>query len=148
LSCWLVSPQVDPCKGNKTADPKHPGRTGTSWQIPLSLGKPKQGKDRKGAPCDVYDFVVHPITKEMAVRDARFRGLVVETAMENIEKNFSPKLDRSWTVRIPSWTTVNTHTHTHTHSHSHIHTNTHTHTHTHSYTLIHTLKLSCTYAKS
>lgn len=90
--------QVDPCKGRKTTDPNNPARSGTSWEIPLSLGKPKNGKDKKGAVCDVYDFVVHPNTKEMAVRDARFRGLVVETAMENIEKNFGVKLDRSWKV--------------------------------------------------
>ena len=70
-----------------------------SWEIPLSLGKPKSGKDKKGKECDVIDFVVHPNTKEMAVRDARFRGMVVETAMENIEKNYNLKLDRSWTVR-------------------------------------------------
>mmetsp|Transcript_2413 Transcript_2413/g.6057 ORF Transcript_2413/g.6057 Transcript_2413/m.6057 type:complete len:665 (+) Transcript_2413:406-2400(+) len=90
------SEKVEPCKGRKTTDPSNPSRSGTSWEIPLSLGKPKNGTDKKGGVCDVYDFVVHPNTKEMAVRDARFRGLVAETAMENIEKNFGKQLDRSW----------------------------------------------------
>lgn len=91
--------QVEPCKGRKTSDPKHPSKTGTSWDIPLSLGKPKSGTDKKGSPCDIYDFVVHPNTKELAVRDARFRSMLVETAIENIEKNFDSKLERSWKVR-------------------------------------------------
>jgi len=89
------SDKVEPCKASRATDPSS-GSSGTSWEIPLSLAKPKAGKDNRGDPCDVYDFVVHPNTKEMAVRSARFKAMVVETAMEHVERNFGVKLDRSW----------------------------------------------------
>ena len=90
--------QIEPCKGRKTTDPSNPAKSGTSWDIPLSLGKPKTGTDKKGGACDVFDFVVHPNTEEMALRHAPFKSLIVETAIENVEKNFSMKLSRSWKV--------------------------------------------------
>ena len=38
------------------------GRRGTQVQIPLSLGPRKEGQDKEGGVCLVFDFVVAPAT--------------------------------------------------------------------------------------
>lgn len=61
------------------------GKKGVSWSIPFSLGPMRQEKDKKGVPAPTFDFAVHTDTVAMAKLDARFRKMVVELAMENIE---------------------------------------------------------------
>ena len=48
-------------------------RRGSQWDIPLILGKSKEGSDRNRIQCMVFDFVVHPDTCRMALNNARFK---------------------------------------------------------------------------
>ena len=43
------------------------------WDVPLIIGKCKEGSDRNLIQCMVFDFVVHPDTCRMALNNARFK---------------------------------------------------------------------------
>mmetsp|Transcript_19984 Transcript_19984/g.43576 ORF Transcript_19984/g.43576 Transcript_19984/m.43576 type:complete len:633 (+) Transcript_19984:162-2060(+) len=62
------------------------GRKGTHFEIPLSLGTMKKGKDKEGRPCSVWDFVVHPETVEAAAKNPVLMGMLADTAMEKVEQ--------------------------------------------------------------
>lgn len=49
------------------------GRKGKHLDMPLCLGPRKEGKDKYGQPCLVWDFVVHPETLAMAASTAAVR---------------------------------------------------------------------------
>eukprot|EP00002_Diphylleia_rotans_P010791 TRINITY_DN2134_c0_g1_i4.p1 TRINITY_DN2134_c0_g1~~TRINITY_DN2134_c0_g1_i4.p1 ORF type:complete len:339 (+),score=69.08 TRINITY_DN2134_c0_g1_i4:124-1140(+) len=88
-----VNEKVEPAKST-TAKKGPNGEAGKSWSIPYSLAHPRSDKDTAGELCQVYDFVVSPATMEMVDKDIRFRGLLVDTAFEAIEKGFQDKLDK------------------------------------------------------
>ena len=46
-------------------------------------------------PCLVYDCVLHPDTYLMGRNNAAFDRMLIDTAIEGIEKRFDVKLDRS-----------------------------------------------------
>ena len=81
------------------------GKRGVSWSIPFSLGPMRQEKDKKGNPAMTFDFAVNTDTLAKARADQRFRKMVVELAMEHIEKrskqvmkDHALKLDRTYHV--------------------------------------------------
>lgn len=55
------------------------GQRGTHVDIPLSLGPAKKGVDKHGAVCGVWDFVVHPETVEMAMKNPNIRTTIADT---------------------------------------------------------------------
>lgn len=55
------------------------GRKGTYVEMPLSLGPQKQGTDKKGEPCLVWDFVVHPETVEAARSNPNILRVLADT---------------------------------------------------------------------
>ena len=55
------------------------GKKGTHFEIPLSLGPMKKGKDAHGAVCSIFDFVVHPETVKLASGNQAVRGLLADT---------------------------------------------------------------------
>ncbi|DBA92788.1 hypothetical protein WJX77_000098 [Trebouxia sp. C0004] len=71
-------------KRQKTVD----GTTkpGLMWDVPLMLGNQKEGSDRHRIQCIVFDFVVHPDTCRMALNNAKFKGMILDSAVDNIEK--------------------------------------------------------------
>ena len=63
------------------------GRKGKHLDMPLCLGPRKDGKDKNGEPCLVWDFVVHPETLAMAATTAAIREAMIVNAMEKIESS-------------------------------------------------------------
>lgn len=70
------------------------GKKGLSWSLPHILAPPRRDIDKKGALCHVYDAVFHPDALHLASRNASFRKLVNDTAIDAVEQNFNVKLDR------------------------------------------------------
>ncbi|XP_032092920.1 protein kintoun [Thamnophis elegans] len=80
-----------------------PAPGGSCWFLPHSLAPGREELSRKeprGPRRLVYDVVFHPSTLRLAGRMTQFRRLVNDTALEAIEKNFSPQLDRTNAVPL------------------------------------------------
>ena len=45
----------------------------THWLIPNAISPPRNGTDRKGQACTVFDFVVHPVAVQIALGKKAFR---------------------------------------------------------------------------
>ncbi|XP_032679909.1 protein kintoun isoform X2 [Odontomachus brunneus] len=70
------------------------GHRGLQWSIPYTLIPPRDDLDKKNVRCVVFDVVFHPDTIYLASKNARFREIVNNTAMDGVENNFKVKLDR------------------------------------------------------
>ena len=55
------------------------GKRGTHFELPLTLGPKKGGRDRHGAAHAVWDFVVHPDTIAMANGSKAVRDMMADT---------------------------------------------------------------------
>lgn len=66
---------------------------GVHWAIPYFLSSPRKDCDRGGRPCTVYDVIFH--SQALALAKPRLRQLVIETALEGVEKAFHVKLEHS-----------------------------------------------------
>ncbi|XP_007442530.1 protein kintoun [Python bivittatus] len=76
---------------------------GSCWLLPHCLAPGREELSRghpRGPHRLVYDVVFHPHTLRLAARLAQFRRLVNDTALEAVEKNFSPQLDRTNAVPL------------------------------------------------
>ncbi|KAJ3329779.1 Protein kintoun [Blyttiomyces sp. JEL0837] len=72
------------------------GKTGQAWSIPYSLTAGRPEVDHAGKSCFVYDCVYHPETFKKGSGNAGFQALLINTALDGIEKQFTGvKLDRS-----------------------------------------------------
>ena len=69
-------------------------KTGFMWHIPHSFAPPRDDFDKAKNMCQVFDFVIHPSTYRMALKNLKFRALVESTAIEGIEKNFDVTIDK------------------------------------------------------
>ena len=58
------------------------GQKGRHLDMPLVLGPKKSGEDKAGAPCVVWDFVVHPETIVMA----EATPAVMKAMIENVSQ--------------------------------------------------------------
>ncbi|XP_012214788.1 protein kintoun [Linepithema humile] len=70
------------------------GHRGLQWSIPYTLIPPRDDLDKRNVRCTVFDVVFHPDTIYLASKNARFREIVNNTAMDGVENNFKVKLDR------------------------------------------------------
>lgn len=92
--CLSVQVVVATSKRQKNAD----GTTkpGLSWNVPLMLGKQKEGSDRNRIQCIVFDFVVHPDTCRMALNNAKFKvSLAIKHLNLTMPACMSSHLDRA-----------------------------------------------------
>lgn len=64
------------------------GHRGLQWSIPYTLIPPRDDLDKKNIRCLVFDVVFHPDTIYLASKNARFRDIVNNTAIDGIESNF------------------------------------------------------------
>ncbi|XP_019885188.1 protein kintoun isoform X1 [Camponotus floridanus] len=81
--------------GRPTSQPSYEqGHRGLQWSIPYTLIPPRDDFDKKNVRCTVFDVVFHPDTIYLASKNARFREIVNNTAMDGVENNFKVKLDR------------------------------------------------------
>ena len=90
---------VNICHTDKCDDAtseRRPG--GLQWSVPHTLGQPHEEKDKAGKPCAAYDFCVSTKTYELTQRDDRLRTLVVETAIEAVNRAFGTELDTKFTL--------------------------------------------------
>uniref|UniRef100_A0A7S0VUV5 Protein kintoun n=1 Tax=Hemiselmis tepida TaxID=464990 RepID=A0A7S0VUV5_9CRYP len=76
---------------------REPGSTGdpgkgTHWSIPYIYTSCRMDQDKEGQPCHVYDILFHLDTIKIAEKDARFRALVTQTALESLEEAGKLKL--------------------------------------------------------
>ena len=97
------SDKIDPAAAGKPGDAagaeeeatgdKDAPKKGTHWRIPYSYVPVRQDKDKQGLPCTVVDIVVASSTMTLATGDERFKGLVVQTAVEAFQEREGVKLD-------------------------------------------------------
>lgn len=91
---------INICQNDKIGQPvskrevSADGKSGLNWSIPHSHTPPRDDLDKAGSKCRIYDVVFHPDTYRMASSNTRFRGIVEDTAIEGIEKQFGVKVDR------------------------------------------------------
>ena len=88
------------CTSDKVGKPESErstkeGQSGSAWQIPFSLGKQRETKDKGGRDAIVFDFVVHPETESRCAFPP-FRDMVVTTAIESAERQVGVPLDRNF----------------------------------------------------
>ncbi|KAK9818052.1 hypothetical protein WJX72_006326 [[Myrmecia] bisecta] len=91
-----TSPKVEVAIGRRAEKAAENAPRGMHWDIPLMMSTQRAGTDKRGKPCSVYDLVIHPDTLRMADANARFKDIVVESAMEKVERTASCKLVRAW----------------------------------------------------
>jgi dynein assembly factor 2, axonemal len=71
------------------------GQRGLTWSLPYTLAPPRRDMDKKSQMCHVYDVVFHSDALHLASRNASFRKLVNDTALDAVEKEHKVKLDRA-----------------------------------------------------
>ena len=90
---------VNVCRSDKCEDAtseKRPG--GLQWSVPHTLGQPHEEKDKAGETCVAYDFCVSEHTYELTRRDERLKKMVVETAIEAVNRAFGTRLSLDFTT--------------------------------------------------
>jgi len=70
------------------------GHRGLQWSIPYTLIPPRYDLDKKNVRCMVFDVVFHPDTIYLASKNARFREIVNNTAMDGVESNFKVHISK------------------------------------------------------
>ncbi|XP_062491581.1 protein kintoun isoform X2 [Pezoporus occidentalis] len=68
---------------------------GHRWALPYSLAPGREELSRGGQRRLVYDVVFHPAALRLAARNARFRRLLSDTALDAVERHCSVELDRA-----------------------------------------------------
>ena len=61
-------------------------------RIPLSLGPPREDLDKNGEVCTVYDVVFHPDAVEGALKEAEFRGFVMNLVVHQVQQKYKDEL--------------------------------------------------------
>ncbi|NWS42278.1 KTU protein, partial [Probosciger aterrimus] len=68
---------------------------GHRWALPYSLAPGREELSRGGQRRLVYDVVFHSAALRLAARNARFRRLLSDTALEAVERHCAVQLDRA-----------------------------------------------------
>ena len=71
------------------------GQRGLNWSLPYTMSPPSRDMDKKGEVCMVYDVVFHIDALHLASRNASFRSLVNDTAIDAVQRTHNVTLDRS-----------------------------------------------------
>lgn len=71
------------------------GQKGLTWSLPYTLAPPRRDMDNKNQICHVYDVVFHPDALHLASRNASFRKLVNDTAIDAVQKAHNVALDQA-----------------------------------------------------
>eukprot|EP00891_Asterochloris_glomerata_P005908 jgi/Astpho2/5908/Aster-x1336 len=113
------SEKMEQPSSSPAQEPDMPRRT--QWLIPNAISPPRDGTDRKGQACTVFDLVVHTVTVQIALENRTFRvrlpcladnvyergtggkqgeqqeegqGLVADTACEQVERREGYRVSR------------------------------------------------------
>ncbi|RDD43293.1 Protein kintoun [Trichoplax sp. H2] len=79
---------------SKKVSPDGSKRPGQQWSIPYSLAPIREDLDKAHNSCDVCDAVFHQEIYEKSQKDQRLKQLLIDTALDGIEREFKKKLDR------------------------------------------------------
>lgn len=71
---------------------------GLQWSVPHTLGQPHEERDKQGEACVAYDFCVSTHTYDLTMRDERLKTMVVETAIEAVNRAYKTNLDMKFTL--------------------------------------------------
>eukprot|EP00667_Euglena_gracilis_P007535 EG_transcript_7605 len=63
-----------------------------TWNIPLSIGKPRSEMDKHGKAIETYDAVFHPKTVQLANDSPKFMCFLVEICVEHINDGYQKSL--------------------------------------------------------
>ncbi|OAE22441.1 hypothetical protein AXG93_2381s1370 [Marchantia polymorpha subsp. ruderalis] len=99
--CARAKVFINICYSDKIAKPKGTeakDKSGTAWEIPYSLGPAQTDVDKRGAACEVHDFVVATETHHMARMDKRFKNFLVETAVDAVQTQRAVQLSRDFSL--------------------------------------------------
>lgn len=86
-----TSDKID--KPSSTSSTGPDGKRGLNWSLPYTLSPPRRDMDNKKQLCQVYDVVFHPDALHLASRNASFRKLVNDTAIDAVQQAFEVSLD-------------------------------------------------------
>ena len=90
--------------GQPRSSPSVQGTTrGMQWSIPHSVSQAREDVDKAGKKCMVYDVVFHPDTYHMLTKNARFKKMIHDTALDAVERQFGVTLDKV-NVKTPKMT--------------------------------------------
>jgi hypothetical protein len=66
--------------------------------IPLSVGQAKEGKDKSGVPCTIYDVIVNPqvLTDVLSDATGKHRDFICQLAIQSIEQKYKLNLDKRY----------------------------------------------------
>ena len=100
---------INVCRSDKCEDAmsvKKPG--GLQWSVPHTLGQPHEEKDKAGETCAAYDFCISERTYELTRKDERVKRMVVETAIEAVNRAFGRRLSLAFTTPKKTFVGPNT----------------------------------------
>ncbi|PAA63059.1 hypothetical protein BOX15_Mlig022993g2 [Macrostomum lignano] len=80
------------------------GKVGGNWSIPHSFAPPREDTDKSKQTCLVIDTVFHPDTYLMASRNAQFKKMIEDTAVQGAERNFQIKFANGGSAKRPKMT--------------------------------------------
>lgn len=86
--CFLNISKSDIVARPSSQPSSEQGHRGLKWSIPYTLIPPRDDLDKKNVRCMVFDVVFHPDTIYLSSKNARFREIVNNTAMDGVENNF------------------------------------------------------------
>ncbi|XP_076817103.1 protein kintoun-like [Clavelina lepadiformis] len=90
--------------GQPRSRPSMQGNTrGMQWSIPHSVSQAREDVDKAGTKCMVYDVVFHPDTYYLLKKNARFKKMIHDTALDAVERQFGVELDKV-NIRTPKMT--------------------------------------------
>ncbi|XP_076679486.1 PIH1 domain-containing protein Nop17-like isoform X1 [Andrena cerasifolii] len=92
--CFLNISKSDIVARPSSQPSSEEGHRGLQWSIPYTLIPPRDDLDKKNVRCMVFDVVFHPDIIYLSSKNARFREIVNNTAMDGVENNFKVQLDR------------------------------------------------------
>lgn len=66
--------------------------------IPLSVGPAKEGKDKSGVPCTIYDVIVNPQVLQDVLEDStgKHRDFICQLAIQSVEQKYKINLDKRY----------------------------------------------------
>ena len=71
---------------------------GLQWSVPHTLGQAHEEKDKQGNACTAYDFCVSTHTYGLTQSDERLKTMVVETAIEAVNRAYKTELDLKFSL--------------------------------------------------
>ncbi|CAE6513462.1 unnamed protein product [Rhizoctonia solani] len=73
----------------------HPAIPSAEGHLPLVLSERRDGTDKAGQPCMIFDVIFNPTVCSKAAKDAKLRGTLIDTALSRIEEKTGFTLSRS-----------------------------------------------------